>query len=426
MGLCSDCTRNVHLRARIEAEGLRAQCKECQQLKQNVFEISRLAEIISDAIQRNFEVNPQEYFFHDDDQDYTQPYGDSLEVVVSEMLEQDVSFFDELLKEIIDTDDYWPPDGEVGFFGVGDLYAPVELRGTRDHFTLHWRNLMSELKHKRRFFSESVRALFELLFKDVDKAQTWKEDAQTIQNVVESVAQGMRVYRGRIIEQSDLQNVLNDPFKEVGPTPRHKARPGRMSPEGVVALYCAMDEATAIAELRPAIGNTIAVVSLSFTRSLRLLNFERLEQVLEEGWGVFLAEDSASIRSARGFLRKLHDLISQPVVPGHEADYLITQTMAEYLAHVHEPQFDGIIFKSVQHAGGMNIVVFPEKDLLDDLADTFPVGYVPESLKFHQAERVVYHHSYMKPVPSKDGVKLISEEHWVQLSSIAQPWARQG
>lgn len=47
------------------------------------------------------------------------------------------------------------------------------------------------------------------------------------------------------------------------------------------------------------------------------------------------------------FLRKLHNLISQPVVPGHEADYLITQTMAEYLAHVHQPHFDGIMFKSV-------------------------------------------------------------------------------
>jgi hypothetical protein len=46
----------------------------------------------------------------------------------------------------------------------------------------------------------------------------------------------------------------------------------------------------------------------------------------------------------RSFLQRLHVEISNPVIPGRESDYVITQTMAEYLAHVHNNPFDGIVF----------------------------------------------------------------------------------
>jgi len=87
----------------------------------------------------------------------------------------------------------------------------------------------------------------------------------------------------------------------------------------------------------------------------------------------------------RAFLRRLHTLISQPVVPGREADYLITQTMAEYLAHVHDEPFDGIMFKSVQREGGANVVLFGAKR-------SFPLEYVDQSLKLFATQAVQYTH----------------------------------
>ena len=51
-------------------------------------------------------------------------------------------------------------------------------------------------------------------------------------------------------------------------------------------------------------------------------------------------------------------VLRRPVVPGHEDEYLITQTLTEYLAHVHLPAFDGVIFQSVQRRGGANMVLF--------------------------------------------------------------------
>ena len=114
--------------------------------------------------------------------------------------------------------------------------------------------------------------------------------------------------------------------------------------------------------MRPALGGDTALVELQTTKPLRMLDFTRLQKSHGEGLSYFQPNFTEEVER-RAFLRRLHTLISQPVVPGREADYLITQTMAEYLAHVHQEPFDGILFKSVQRAGGINVVLFPERNL---------------------------------------------------------------
>lgn len=399
MAICSGCARNPHLKKRIEEDGVRAYCRVCGDDRGKVFELEKLASLISDAIQQNFELNPQRYFLDDGDgNDVTLPYGDSLDTVVAEMLEQDVDFFDDLLTAIVETSDHDVRDGEPDFYEIGSVYGPHGLSQTDNHFGTRWDDIVAELKHKRRFFSGSAHEFFDQLFKNVENIRAWCGEPRRSRPVVETIFSHEPVFRARIIELEDVQGVINDPFKLIGPTPRNKARPGRMSAEGVVALYCARDSATAIAELRPAIGNIVAVITMIPKRPLRVLNFERLEQALDEGWGAYLAPDSDTVYNTRVFLRNLHSLISQPVVPGHESDYLITQTMAEYLAHVHNPNFDGIIFKSVQHSGGINLVLFADKENLDTKAEFFPVDYVSNSLSFSKVGGVVYSHLPLEPV----------------------------
>ena len=97
------------------------------------------------------------------------------------------------------------------------------------------------------------------------------------------------------------------------------------------------------------------------------------------------------------FLRRLQNLILQPVVPGREMDYLITQTMAEYLGHVHHPKFDGVLFKSVQRSGGTNIVLFQNGD------GSFPLTYVNESFALFSTSSVEYKHHKRYVGKSEDG-----------------------
>ena len=188
-----------------------------------------------------------------------------------------------------------------------------------------------------------------------------------------------------------------------------------MNAAGVAVFYGALDSDTCLAEMRPALGGRVLVGEFRTTRPLRVLDFRRLE-------GARLAELSyfdskyGEQRERAVFLRRLHGLISRPVVPGHEDEYLITQTLTEYLAHVHRPTFDGVIFQSVQRQGGANLVLFGRDgfeqliDIAEGNADKlplftpplpegepkqillFPVEHVTNSAKLYVTRSIEYSH----------------------------------
>jgi hypothetical protein len=60
------------------------------------------------------------------------------------------------------------------------------------------------------------------------------------------------------------------------------------------------------------------------------------------------------------FLGRLSNRITMPVMPDDEPlDYLITQTIADYLANESDAEVDGIIYPSAQGNGaGVNVVLF--------------------------------------------------------------------
>jgi RES domain-containing protein len=58
----------------------------------------------------------------------------------------------------------------------------------------------------------------------------------------------------------------------MGAPPPNLARPGRMNPLGIPYLYVALDQATAIAEVRPWLGALLSVARLSPQRTLRVVN----------------------------------------------------------------------------------------------------------------------------------------------------------
>jgi hypothetical protein len=157
-----------------------------------------------------------------------------------------------------------------------------------------------------------------------------------------------------------------------------------MNPEGIPVFYGALDCETCLAETRPAIGNDTAVIKVATTKALRLLDFIRLSNSYSKP--SFFHPDFWNLREKSAFIADLQRLISQPIAPGREADYIITQTLAEYLAHVHKAPFDGLLFASVQHDKGTNIVLFANAD------GNFPVCYVEESIKLYNTYSIKYHH----------------------------------
>jgi hypothetical protein len=391
MSMCTDCSKNRYLREIIRSEGSEGHCSTCNTIRSRVFNTGQLAALLAPVIRKHFWTSEDIYRPSQDGHASEAPSVFELGEIVMGILQDDIDFRDELVDAIVEEDECDVRRGEIPFFEHGGAYAQIPDEEPVDYFTPRWKYIVEEVKYNRRFFSEAIREFFDGIFSGVEDIISVETSPISIRKVVRNEPEGFTVYRARIIDSSEIVKVQADAFKEVGPTPKEKARSGRMSPEGVVALYCATEKETAIAELRPAIGQTSAVIALRFSKELRLLDFGRLESALGDGWSAYFDPKYKQSSDARNFLRKLHYLISQPVMPGKEADYLITQTMAEYLAHVYEPGFDGIVFGSSQFKKGTNIVLFAKNDPFLDSRD-FSVDYVPGTLSFHRTEKVAYTH----------------------------------
>ena len=124
------------------------------------------------------------------------------------------------------------------------------------------------------------------------------------------------------------------------------------------------------------------------TKPLRLLDFALLERASAgKALSYFQPDFAVQVEKRAFLLRNLHRLISQSVTPGREADYLITQTMTEYLAYLHQQPFDGILFQSVQREGGTNVVLFA-----DPTSKAFPLTYIDASVSLFATDDIKYTH----------------------------------
>ena len=219
-----------------------------------------------------------------------------------------------------------------------------------------------------RFFNDGARQFLDELFEAMHRLKTRGlfKDAGLIREL--KVTQ---VFRARVANtDEDVAKILANPARELNAPPPRLARTGRMNAERVAVFYGAFDRDTAVAEMRPAIGGQIVVGQFSMTRPLKVLDMPMLE--LASGATISIWDPKFKKRSAmRALLRRLHERVKRPVVPGAEHEYLATQMLAEYLS-VYKG-VDGVVFGSAQHEGGRNVVFFASTlGNFNAAASTFP------------------------------------------------------
>lgn len=412
--ICFKCIEDEVLRATVESEGEPRLCESCGEENNNAFSYERLGEELEPVVREHFQLGPTVKKFYDDDKEGWEQEGDSLSDIVQVVLGKDVDDPDALVSALMDAEHYWPGDGEDAFYDNTQLYVP--RKATPHAWLAEWHYLREELAHRRRYFSDGARALFDRLFDGVGVLEFYDKDTDNWLPVVNDLPARTDLFRARVVRSdSDLKAFVGEPSRELGAPPATKAPAGRMNAAGIAVFYAALDADTCLAEMRPALGERVLVGGFRTTKALRVLDFRRLEAARLAELSYFDPKYQEQ-RERAVFLRRLHGLISRPVVPGHEDEYLITQTLTEYLAHVHRPAFDGVIFQSVQRQGGANIVLFgrdapgPVIENAEDNADTlplfapsllgsdpdkaltFPVEYVTDSAKLFVTRSIEYSH----------------------------------
>jgi hypothetical protein len=386
--ICYECFDDEHLRERVRREGAIDECSVCEEQREGI-SVERLGKILEPIMRDCLRLGDSVREIDVDGRLYYRQLGDSLSGWVQEFLGQYFGFENEIVDAIVAADDYDPRDGDGPFWDDMQSYERVQYLPGDYHD--RWKETLADVKHRRRFFSEKARLFFTELFDGVEDLYV---PGKRRAPVVRRLGAGTRLFRSRVVTSaSKFKEMLADPLKHIGPPPAADARAGRMNAEGVSVFYGSLKAETCLAEMRSAIGNDIALIELETTRKLRVLDFSRLDRARSSKNLSFFQPDFRAETARRQFLRLLHALIAQPITPGRESDYLITQTMAEFLSHVLKPPFDGIMFQSAQRRGGTNVVLFPDA-MVNDAGDPqdLPLALTDGEVCLYTTQSIAYSH----------------------------------
>lgn len=235
-----------------------------------------------------------------------------------------------------------------------------------------WKSFVDDVHYMHRYFNtgadEFLTSVFSLLVTGHSELKP---------EVVRTVVQGELLYRARLAHnQKQAEEIIDNPAGHFGPTPRNLASSQRMTPNGISALYCALERETCLSEIRSITGDHVISAALTPISELKLLDLTALNRV-ESPELTLLDKGFRDSLHRKVFLGSLVQKMSRPKARNNELSYLSTQVVFEYLRLRFGKYVDGLVFPSVQTGeSGTNVVLFPEVSGLSHAppANTDPAG----------------------------------------------------
>ncbi len=364
--VCQECFGNAGLKLRVVQAAGQSSSGKCQfHPRRRGITVSAVASIVDEVARENYHGGVPD--------DYDEPSGGlELNDLIFELTGPEDDDVAEALKaELIEQDDYWPPDGEEAFYDEEYVYHRIEI-GTAGYGRL-WEDFEKHLMYEQRFFSADAFDRLKQIFEGVEKQTDAARNCPVY--MIQPKGEQSIFYRARIIhEHSEIDRFREDVAGALGPPPDRKRTAGRLNPSGVTAFYGAFDPDTCVAELRPPVGTRVALSQFTITEAICVLDTTRFagkprpSNLYKEG----------SVRQAAqwNFMRNFMAQISRPVRPGEEhLDYIPTQAVAEFLANHLEVEvggkkrkIDAIIYASAQNRGaGKNIAILGDAAVTGEL-----------------------------------------------------------
>lgn len=180
---------------------------------------------------------------------------------------------------------------------------------------------------------------------------------RTLPSRERSVASGTILYRGQIgyVEyvSEGQPEIYGFPVDRMKPIP-HKGKEGRANPKGISYLYLANDENTALAELRPSLGQYISSAQFQVQRYLKVVDCYSVPRHYTHIQCIFNPPLSQE-EIGNAVWSMINEAFTRPVTNADEAsDYVPTQILAELFKSA---GFDGVCFKSSMGIG-YNFILF--------------------------------------------------------------------
>lgn len=335
---CQYCFEDMHLITKIREYDTLGNCDYCDSEEVYSIEIDDLTEDFEMLFKHYESTEPYEYF-HPEIHDDPSEFGDRL----IDLINEDWNIFSEkiigtgtdetLLFDILNYNKRLDPERYIDPY---NLYSRITQAFTFVHplegWEQIWDNFKDEIKHSNRFFPEAKNDIFNDRIDEILQYRT-------------VFTEKLDLFRARLGVQ---------PIAKMMAPPAELATAGRANPRGISYLYCAIDEPTCIAEIRPWKGATVTVAHVIPKKKLKLVG------LFSDPISPFDFESPYEILEIDKILSSFIQELSTPVDPNKsEIEYLPTQYITELIK---TKGFDGILFDSAMGPGN-NVVIFDENNV---------------------------------------------------------------
>lgn len=344
--LCSECVLEPFLRQKIEKEGTQSTCSYCREDGQTV-SINDITDSVENVLEQFYEclesVPTQEHVM------IGAIRGHKITQVIDNLVDARVNVAEDIRELLAERHAANPRERnfEGAPFNPNARYARKQTLDAGD-LEMSWAVFEYELKTQMRYFSRRAEQLLLSIFEGIEESRAITGRPIVVQ--VGPEKDFSTLYRARVFQkEKEFREALKRPHVEVGPPPPSAAIPGRMNSAGISVFYGATTPGIAQSEVRPPVGSKVLIGRFEVIRPLRLLDLVALTDLADEKGSLFDNGHLDRLRRAE-FLRGLTQRLSKPVMPSDQAlEYLPTQAVADFLAAVAEPPFDGILYPSVQY-----------------------------------------------------------------------------
>jgi hypothetical protein len=313
----------------------------------------------------------------------------SLDIVLAEWMNLgDELYFDDLYN-------YAPKNLKVNGRNMDRHYFGDDGLLEENLYEVEWEKFIMDIRHSHRFFNPNAKRFLDSIFAFLSEGSDVLKP-----ECVRVITKGVPLYRARSgATYEDVQKIAGAPASQLGPTPKDRASNQRMTPNGISALYCALERETCLSEIRSITGDNVVSVAMTPINQLKLLDLTKLELV-EPPALTLLDKGYRKALHLRTFVSSLVKKMSKPKSPNDELSYLSTQVVFEYLRLRFGSQVNGLVFPSVQTGEkGTNVVLFPEESVVSAKNYQKVGGYkVTEKADFMSEPNV--------EEPFEDGAKL--------------------
>jgi len=274
---------------------------------------------------------------------------------------------DELFEDVCSAfmNDAWLPCSDGWWLGVHE-----HIRRT-----YAWEGFVRLTKHKTRYFFLNHRQedfdshedyppakILEIICGDILRFDMLKE-----------LPPGTDLYRVRTTHG----NASFDTFSELGPPPPHLASAGRMNPPAISYGYFAYSERTAVLEVCETPPTELSLGNFKLKTPVMAIDLT----CIPNPPSIFDVEKMLD-RDAILFFKSFVNAIATPVAKkGKQViDYVPSQILSEYFYQIFRIKADQLIgallYPSSLDPGGINIVIFPPRNILDSWETVFELRSV--------------------------------------------------